>query len=218
MSDVVRYPLVLGAITLCSAAGLALSYSLTRDEIRYQQQLKKDRGLAEVFGIELDESPGAQRPWRRTTATDELGTEFSVFEANDPDSGGRLYAAEGKAQGYSSKVAVVVAVGGAVAERPASARINAVKVVEQLETPGLGSRCTEPEFQRQFRRLLLGRLKLEKNVPPRDPAADGGDERCVAAITGATITSEAVLTAVRQAVERARRRAAQADRDTPKAP
>ena len=45
MSDAVRFPLVLGVISLCSAAGLAVSYSVTRDEIRLQEKLRKARGL-----------------------------------------------------------------------------------------------------------------------------------------------------------------------------
>jgi len=227
MTDAVRYPLVLGVISLCSAAGLALSYSLTRDEIRHQEELKKARGLAEVFGVELDEQK-PERPWREFKYPDpngELGGDFSVYElllmdterlrgAPGAERGmsvligyvptRRLYGAEGKAQGYSSKVAVVVASELAPGKGFDAATTKAVKVVKHLETPGLGSRCTEPEFQRQFRNLPCSLLELIKSAPYRDPEkAESARER-PAAITGATITSNAVIGAIRQALARIR--------------
>jgi electron transport complex protein RnfG len=207
MTDAVRFPLVLGVISLCSAAGLALSYTITRDQIRLQEELKKARGLSAVLGIELDEDPGAERPWRESEYPGLEGqppAPFAVYEATDPKTGQRLYAAEGRAQGYSSKLHVIVAVDQTVEGGPGNATVKAIKVVKQLETPGLGSRCTEPEFQQQFERLPEAMLELVTGHPYRDPAAPGSDRQQVAAILGATITSNAVIEAARQALERIR--------------
>ena len=211
MSDAVRFPLVLGIITLCSAAGLAVSYTMTRDEIRFQEELKKARGLAAVFGIELDEAslqqPDAERPWKELTHDGRKGDPsgaFVVSEAQDPATGERLYAATGRMQGYSSKVEVVVAVDHAVEKGLGAATIRAIKIVKQLETPGLGSNCTRPDFQQQFSKLPHAMLRLVKGVPFRKPDAAGSAEQPVAALTGATITSNAVIGAVRQALGRIR--------------
>ncbi|HUT36816.1 MAG TPA: FMN-binding protein [Planctomycetota bacterium] len=210
MTDTVRYPLVLGLISLCSAASLAFSYALTRDEIRRQQQLDKDRGLAAVFGMEFNEKD-KERPWQEVPGPgQEAGAGQPVFAATEPTTGRALYAATGSARGYSSRVEIIVAVDQGVKDSSPAAKIKAISVVAQSETPGLGDKCRAPEFQKQFSDLLLGRLELKKGVPYRVPGQADGDQQDIAAITGATITSNAVLSAVRQAIERIRERAAQA--------
>jgi len=198
VSDAVRFPLVLGIISLCSAFGLAVTYSLTRDEIRRQEQLKKNRGLAAVFGVELPPDQ-ANPPWEPVGASDENPP---VFRFTDPKTGRRLYAAEGAGQGYSSKVRVVVAVDQAVETDPDNARVKAMRVVSQRETPGFGTRCTEPEFQAQFEELVFKYLKLVKGSEYRDPKRDKDGTQPIAAITGATITSNACVRAVSEAVLR----------------
>jgi Na+-transporting NADH:ubiquinone oxidoreductase subunit NqrC len=84
-----------------------------------------------------------------------------------------------------------------------AATIKAVKVVKQSETPGLGDKCEKDgKFARQFEGLAESKLKLAKYIPYRDP---GTDEQPIAAITGATITSKAVIGAIRDAIERVRK-------------
>lgn len=191
MTDTVRFPLVLGAICLGSALGLAIAYSATRDKIRAQERQKKEDAIASVLGVEV--------------RLPESGPQPAVYEASDAETDERLYAAVGAAQGYSSKVQVIVGVGQTIEGAPGSARLRAIRIVKQLETPGLGDRCREEGFQQQFDKLPEGMLELVKAAPYRDPEAPGSDTQKVAAITGATITSNAVLDAVRQALERIRR-------------
>jgi len=205
MTNTVRYPLVLGLISVCSAAGLAFSYALTRDEIARQKRLDRDRGLAAVFGMPFKESD-PERPWREVAATapQKGATPAPVFVASDPKTGGAMFAAMGSARGYCSRIDVIVSVNAAGGVGDA-ARIKAMKVVGQSETPGLGNKSEAPEFQAQFEGMLLGRLELKKGVPYR--AAGAADDQPIAAITGATITSNAVLKAVQQAIGRIRERA-----------
>lgn len=207
MSDAVRYPLVLGIISLVSAAGLALSYTLTRDEIRFQEELKKARGLAGVLGIELDEGAIKDKPpWQEFTHKGRLGDpgqSFAVYEFTDKKRG-LLYAAMGKAQGYSSKIELVVGVSQGIEQGLEHAAIIGIEVVKQLETPGLGSKCMDPEFQRQFRSLPYPQLNLIKGVPYRDPDDPESAKKGVVAITGATVTSKAVKEAVEMACARIR--------------
>lgn len=209
MTDIVRLPLVLGLMSLISSAGLSVTYVLTRDEIRRQEQLQRDEGLAGVFGVELKE-PGAEKPWRQLPARGGKGHEAgpAVYEAKDPKTGRVAYAAGGSARGYASQIEVIVAVDEAVVKHPDVAKIKAVKVVSQADTPGFGSKSQTPEFERQFQDLLLSKLELKRNAPYRDPGKPESAESEVAAITGATITSNAVLTAVRQALAHIREQAA----------
>ena len=216
MTDTVRYPLVLGLIALTSAAGLAFSYALTRDEIRRQRELEKDRGLAAVFGIEFDER-ASERPWRELCSPSEgNGTAGPrVFAATDAKSGHALYAALGSARGYSSRVEAIVAVDEIIRSKPEAAHIRAVKIVYQGETPGMGDQCQTPAFQAQFDDLLVAHLDIKKDAPYRVAGAPGSEEQEIAAITGATITSNAVIAAVRKAIDRIRERAAQQPNNGP---
>lgn len=78
-----------------------------------------------------------------------------------------------KAKGYSSTIEVLVGVG-------TDLKIVAIKVLSQDETPGLGTRVAEPLFLSQF-------------------AGKGEDTlQGVSTIAGATISSSAVLAAVRE--------------------
>ncbi|RKY36334.1 MAG: hypothetical protein DRP78_03925 [Candidatus Omnitrophota bacterium] len=76
--------------------------------------------------------------------------------------------------------------------------ITGVKVLEHKETPGLGSKInelkykeTEPAFLRQFKNKKYTDLTFFKN----------GDKDKIQAITGATISSKAVLDGVRLGIE-----------------
>jgi electron transport complex protein RnfG len=69
-------------------------------------------------------------------------------------------------------------------------RLTGLRVLEQSETPGLGSRIIELNFLDQFTGLKADEVKIEKY---------GGR---VDAITGATISSRAVTDIVRKEVEK----------------
>ena len=69
--------------------------------------------------------------------------------------------------------------------------VTGYKVIEQKETPGLGSKIAEKKFAGQFVGLnaYQDQFKLQK---------DGGE---IDAVTGATISSRAVIDAVQKAVQ-----------------
>ena len=78
-------------------------------------------------------------------------------------------------------------------------KITGIKIAFQQETPGLGTRIEEvrkgdsaPWFQEQFRGKTLESLEVVRAADP---------ER-IEAITGATISSQAVANSVREAVEK----------------
>ena len=79
-------------------------------------------------------------------------------------------------------------------------KITGVRIVENVETPGLGNRITDKGFLGQFIGLRGDRLiVLLKNQPPAKA------ENEVEAVTGATISSRAVVNGVNEAVARVRR-------------
>ena len=71
--------------------------------------------------------------------------------------------------------------------------VKAINILNHSDTPGLGARATEPEFYGQFTDKSQLPLKVVKG------SAGNPDE--IAAISGATITSNAVVDGVNAAVE-----------------
>jgi electron transport complex protein RnfG len=73
-------------------------------------------------------------------------------------------------------------------------KLKGIKVLEQLETPGLGNRIGEPEFEGQFAGVdIKPRVEYIKYRKPEKTNQ-------IQAITGATISSEAVVKNINRAV------------------
>ncbi|MCC7571034.1 FMN-binding protein [Candidatus Micrarchaeota archaeon] len=93
---------------------------------------------------------------------------------------------EGKAleetvQSYGGEMSVMVGISN-------EGKITGVKVVSHGDTPGLGTKAMEPEYLKQYK----GTEKLEYESIRDDDSKD--------AITGATISSNAVYEAVKKAI------------------
>jgi electron transport complex protein RnfG len=101
------------------------------------------------------------------------GDELLYYKAYNKEGGwiGVAFKASGK--GYSSTVETM-------AGMAKNGTITAIKVVNQSETPGLGMRITEPSFTGQFSNRGI------QDIPS------------VQAITGATISSKAVMDSVQK--------------------
>lgn len=85
-------------------------------------------------------------------------------------------------KGYAGEITIMVGV-----ENP-SLKITGVKVLSQQETPGLGSKCTEPAFLDQFlSKDLHTLLTVSKNAKQSSE---------IQAITSSTITSKAVVSGI----------------------
>lgn len=75
-------------------------------------------------------------------------------------------------------------------------KLKAIKVLEQNETPGLGNRIKEPQFEDQFKGLeIKPKVEYIKYRKPEKPNQ-------ITAITGATISSDAVVKNINNAVEK----------------
>lgn len=72
--------------------------------------------------------------------------------------------------------------------------LSGIRILDQLETPGLGNRIKEPEFEGQFVGIdIKPRIEYIKNRKPDKPNQ-------IQAITGATISSDAVVKNINNAV------------------
>lgn len=167
----VRYGFIL--MTICLAAALVLSFTYKITQARIQEQIVEEELLA-LKGI---------FPQADNFKPDTLG-EQKYYKA---ESQGKLigYVVKITAKGYSSDIEMLAGVN-------LQGVMQGIEVISQNETPGLGAKITEvkqgeknPWFLKQF-----------EGKPANDLSLDNID-----AITAATITSEAVVKAVREKVE-----------------
>jgi electron transport complex protein RnfG len=86
------------------------------------------------------------------------------------------FMAEG--QGYQDKIKILAVI------EPSLIQFQGIEVIESKETPGLGAKINEPGFKSQF-----NGLKVRPNLQ-------------VKAITGATVTSRAVVNILQQRIAR----------------
>ena len=115
-------------------------------------------------------------------ATEFRATDDTTWDAlDDGRSVGGVRAV--KAKGYSGPIRLVVGT-------DTEGRITGVRVISQTETPGLGTKVATDTFLDQFRGKASSEVRLKKD----DPAGT------IDAVTAATISSRAVVQALRQAL------------------
>ena len=77
-------------------------------------------------------------------------------------------------------------------------KISSIEILEQVETPGLGSRVTDDPFKNQFKGLeTMPQVSWVKNEQPGSPNE-------IQAVTGATISSKSVVAIINNAIAQAR--------------
>ncbi len=177
MRDFIKMIVVLTAI--CSVSGFALSYinDATRAAREYQLlKYVKEPSIKAVFSkIEYDNDPIKDRITVKIG-----GEEKTVFPAKK---GGKVIAVayDAAATGYHDEIEVMVGI------KP-DGSLAGIGIMRHSETPGLGARVAEPSFTEQFRNAK----------PPIKLSAEGGT---INGISGATISSKAVITAVNKALK-----------------
>ncbi|MGQ9847041.1 MAG: RnfABCDGE type electron transport complex subunit G [Bacteroidales bacterium] len=168
--------LSLTIISIATAIALGFVYEKTKDPIAKGQQAKITNAIAEVL------PPFDNDPTKEMTQVE--GEDLVVFKATK---GGKWVGSAVKTyspKGFSGKIVLMV---GFLPD----GTINNISVVDQKETPGLGTKMKEPKFKDQFKQKNPNSYKLMVKK-------DGGD---VDAITASTITSRAFCDAVNRAFE-----------------
>ena len=202
--DVVKLSALLAAVCLASGLALGFVYRLTEPLVERTERETLRASLSEAL-------PQAAAFSEEKLAKGPGGKEIRYYEGRSGSGELVGYAVLGEKTGYQSLIRVLVGV------NPRGV-IQAVKVLQQAETPGLGTKVDEiainetiweriarllsgekkeeapqrPWFQEQFDGLTTGELTVIK--PPY------GGKKGIHAITGATITSRAVTAAVRETV------------------
>lgn len=162
MKDTIKYSLIL--FLICFIAGLLLSvvYAITQPRIQQTKRGQEELAVKEVL-------PEAKQ-------IDKIENDNLIYYNALDDKGQLLgYIFISEAKGYSSILNAVVAVGP-------DAKIIAVKILEQNETPGIGSKITGEGFLQKF-----------KNKTKNDS---------IDTITGATISSSALIKSIQETMDK----------------
>ena len=170
--------LCLFVICMVCSALLAGVYALTKETIAVGDAQRNESAIKEVL-------PSTAAVIEDESTIQVNGTTYTYNRAFD---------AEGNTVGCAVNVAPS-GFGGPIKMKVgfnADGLVWNVKVLSHAETPGLGAKCTDPAFSKQFHELDPSD---EKNLKVKK---DGGN---LNAITASTITSRAYAEGVAQAVE-----------------
>lgn len=174
MKETIKLGIILLIITAVSAGVLAISNNLTKDKIAEIEMEGSIGALKEVFGDDKEFTALEEAKLKEIIEVD-----ASVLEIFEVYNGENL-------EGYAIKT-VTGGYGGDVVTLTGFSKddknVVGMRVLEHSETPGLGAKAEEPEFTERF----AGK-STEEEVE-------------VEALSGATITSKAVMFGVNNARE-----------------
>ncbi|MDR2040969.1 MAG: RnfABCDGE type electron transport complex subunit G [Tannerella sp.] len=197
-SSFINMLLALAGVSLLAAAALASVYSLTEAPIAASRTAGQQRAVKEVL------PPHERLDEPEKVEVENLGT-FEIYRAYDGDRFAGAAVTSFSRKGFNGEIKIMVGF-------DEQGLITGYSVLEQKETPGLGTKIVEwfkPAVQ--VKKSLLERLTgyeassggRNNSIIGKNPALDaltvaqdGGE---VDAITAATISSRAFLEAVRQA-------------------
>jgi electron transport complex protein RnfG len=169
---------------------LAYTFQKTLTPIRKFAGEKVEAAVKEVLGgpARLDTLYLVGDKLSKTLPPGEDALEATKLFVGFNDKGERTgVAVEEFTPGFSSEVHLMVGFD------PKTTALTGFKVLSQTETPGLGDKIEkDPSFAQRFVGKLVNPLKGDKN-PTTDPST-------VQTITGATITSKAVIKVINKAV------------------
>ena len=190
MNNIVKNTLILTAITVVSGLLLGVVYDITKEPIAQAQENTKQEAYRTVLSdasefetVEFDADAAASLLSENGYASDVI---TEIAEGTD---------ASGETVGYVISVQSSEAYDGSLSLSVGIASDGTVKGIEMLEiseTAGLGMKADEAEFKDQFKDKNVQKFTYTKT-------GEDGDDK-IDAISGATITTNAVTNAVDSAL------------------
>lgn len=178
--NIVKNALILFAITIIAGMLLGLTYEITKEPIKVQQARIKNEALQAVVAeatafndmpILNGDYPGVEGVYEAVNGLEVVGYAFEMTAT----------------EGYGGDISLMVGIG-------LDDIILGIDVVKHAETPGLGAKADEADFKGEF----AGEEAEDLTVVKFTPSDNTGD---VSSISGATITSKSVTTAVNVAID-----------------
>ncbi|WP_440954435.1 Rnf electron transport complex subunit RnfG [Methanosarcina sp. Mfa9] len=176
--EVVQVIVAMVLISAVAAAALAATYTPTQEALKLLQEEQQKEAMKAILPAAADFEP---------VTGDQLDDEGNpvVLYYRGVDSSGNVvgYAVKRNQVGAQGTIQLLAGVSSDFNT------ITGVQVLKHSETPGLGALIVTPEFQGQFSDKPLSDVSLKSN---------GGQ---IDALTGATISSQAVVDALHGATD-----------------
>lgn len=184
MREVVRLGLILFIITFVAAALLGFANEVTSDLIAQVQEQESNKARQEVLSSAKNFEPLDESTFN--TIVSENNKVKEVYIGKDSNNELVGYTVKTIASGYGGDIEIITGIS-------VDGNITGMKVVSHSETPGLGANSQKPEFQNQF----VGKTASSKIYVVKTAPKDNE----IQAISGATITSNAVSNGVNVAID-----------------
>lgn len=174
--------LVLAVVGMFSGGSLAIMYKFTKEPIKENQNEELKEAIFKV----LSDADNYEM-------IDEMGSTV-IYKGMDKLKENIGYAVVGEGNGFQGTIRLIVGLNEDLQT------ITGVEILESSETPGLGAKIQDEPFKSQFEgmEVSLGTtircVKSEKDKSKTD----------IQAITGATISSEAVVEILNRIIAQAR--------------
>jgi electron transport complex protein RnfG len=165
-------------ITLVASAALAGVYNLTKEPIAAAARAKKENAIRNVipefdqlvrYAILPDDGPDSLIFYQGMKGEEITGTAVETYTNN----------------GFSGYIGIMVGFN-------TDGSVNNIEVLSHKETPGLGTKMSDPGFKDQFKGLKIAELNGQTVKVTKDMGT-------IDAITAATISSRAFCEAVQRA-------------------
>lgn len=171
MKETIKLGLILLLIAVVSAGILAVSNNATKDKIAEMEMAGSVEALEGIFGDTFEFKPLDEVELDGIMADhDDVKEIFEALEGETVSG----YAIKNVVNGFGGEVTVLT--GFSV-----DGQVLGLRVLENSETAGIGSKATEPDFTDRFNEL------------------DASAEISVETVSGATVTSNAVMKAANNA-------------------
>lgn len=171
MQDNLLTGLKLLLITAIATFALALTQMITEEPIRIQAEKASDEARAVVL----------KNAEEFVSLEITEGSHPNILEAHEGRMSNNVigYTFKTISRGYGGDIIIIVGIDD-------NGRISGVRIAQQTETPGLGAKVAEPRFYEQY-----NGKSVENPI----------DENDLSAVSGATVSSNAVTDAVNYAIE-----------------
>lgn len=190
MNKIIKNTLILTAITLAAGCMLGLVYEITKAPIAQAQEASKQEAYRQVLPeAESFQAHGAFDAEKAASLVSNAGYYADITEAVEGTD------ASGTVIGYVISVTSHEGYAGDISLSVGIAADGTVKGVEMLsisETAGLGMKADESSFKDQFKDKKVEKFSYTKS-------GEKGEDK-IDAISGATITTNAVTNAVDSAL------------------
>ncbi|MDP8290500.1 MAG: RnfABCDGE type electron transport complex subunit G [Candidatus Susulua stagnicola] len=175
MKEVIRITSVLTLVCIICGLLLAVVYGLANEKIEINKEKRIEKALAML-------APDAINVEELTIVTE------TIYKLSNQNKNLIGYGFIASGQGYQGKIKMLVVTDKLLEY------IKGIEVVESLETPGLGAKIQKNPFKNQFKNLSITKdITCIKNDTPR--------EGQIKAITGATVSSRAVVNTLNKRIK-----------------